>query len=79
MAKYYSIDNMIGENVFAIIGYVQKALRRAGADKSVIAKYHKEVTKGDYFDACQVSQMYVDLANSMIAMREEANNESTNM
>lgn len=75
MAKYYSIDNMIGENVFAIIGYVQRALRHTGFDNTVIEEYHTKVTSGDYYDACAVSQNYIDMVNGKIA--KEAINESS--
>lgn len=67
MAKEYSIDDMIGENVFAIIGYVQRALRHSGFSKRVIDEYHKKVTSSaDYTDACAVSQEYIDMVNDKL-------------
>lgn len=75
MAKEYSIDNMIGENVFAIIGYVQRALRHSGFSKRVIDEYHKKVTSGDYTDACAVSQEYIDMVNDKL--KEADDNEGT--
>ena len=41
---------LVGEdgNAFAILGRVQKAMRRAGVAKSDIDAYVKEATSGDY-------------------------------
>ena len=41
---------LVGEdgNAFAILGRVQKAMRRAGVDKVAIAAYMNEAMSGDY-------------------------------
>ena len=48
-------------NAFAIMGYVKKALRRAGADKEYIDKFLSEETSGDYDHLLVVSMKCVDL------------------
>ena len=41
---------LVGEdgNAFAILGRVDKALRRAGADKAERREFYDEATQGDY-------------------------------
>lgn len=51
MTKFPEVSvKLIGEdgNAFAILGRVQKAMRRAGVEKSDIEAYLKEATSGDY-------------------------------
>ena len=54
---------LIGEdgNAFSIMGHVEKALRRAGADKEYIGKYLNAATSGDYDHLLLVSMEYVDV------------------
>ena len=49
-------------NAFAIIGKVQKALRKAGADRKYVAKYFDEATKGDYDNLLSTTMKYVDVS-----------------
>jgi hypothetical protein len=50
MAKYDIKVKLIGRdgNAFAILGAVQKELKRAGAPKEDLDAYFKEATSGDY-------------------------------
>jgi hypothetical protein len=51
MTKFPEVSvKLVGEdgNAFAILGRVQKAMRRAGVEKSDIDAYLKEATSGDY-------------------------------
>lgn len=48
-------------NVFAIMGTVTKAMRRAGVSAEAIAAYIKEATEGDYDHALQATMQYVDV------------------
>ena len=50
MAKYDIKVKLIGRdgNAFAILGAVQKELKRAGAPKEDLDAYLKEATSGDY-------------------------------
>lgn len=48
-------------NVFAILGAVRKALRRAKVPAEIIAKYQDEATSGDYDKALQTSMQYVEV------------------
>ena len=66
MVKEYSIDNMIGENVFAIIGYVKNAIRDVGFDERVVDEYRKKATSRDYNYACAVSREYIDMVNNKL-------------
>ena len=53
---------LIGQdgNAFAIMGRVNNALRRAGADQEYIDKYLDEAISGDYDHLLAVSMKYVD-------------------
>ncbi len=55
---------LVGEdgNSFAIMGTVQKALRKAGADKEYIDSYFDEATAGDYDHLIQVTMEYVEVS-----------------
>ena len=54
---------MIGQdgNAFSIMGNIQRALKRSGADKEYIDKYIKEATSGDYNHLLTVSMKYVNI------------------
>lgn len=47
-------------NVFAIMGRVTKAMRRAGISQVEINAYLKEVASGDYDHALQTTMAYVE-------------------
>ena len=47
-------------NAFFIMGRVSKALRKAGADKEYIDKYHKEATSGDYDNLLRITMEYIN-------------------
>jgi len=53
------IDKQNG-NAFAIIGAVNKALKRAGADLEYINKYKKEAMAGDYNNLLCITMKYVE-------------------
>ena len=52
---------LIGQdgNAFSIMGNIQRALKRSGADKEYIDKYLREATSGDYDHLLTVSMKYV--------------------
>jgi len=49
----------LSSNAFVIIGRVQKALLKAGADKEYVDKYLKEAMFGDYDNLLCVTMEYV--------------------
>ena len=55
---------LVGEdgNSFAIMGTVQKALRKAGADKEYIDSYLDRAAAGDYDHLIQVTMEYVEVS-----------------
>jgi hypothetical protein len=48
-------------NAFSILGRVQKALRKAGADEEYVRKYQMEATSGDYDNLLVVTMGYVHM------------------
>jgi len=48
-------------NAFSILGRVQKALRKAGADEEYIQKYQDEATSGNYDHLLLVTVGYVQI------------------
>ena len=46
-------------NAFSILGRVQKALRKAGADEEYVQKYQDEATSGGYDNLLVVTMGYV--------------------
>jgi len=54
---------LIGQdgNAFSIMGNIQRALKRAGADKEYIDKYIREATSSDYNHLLTVSMKYVNI------------------
>jgi hypothetical protein len=48
-------------NAFFIMGKIQQALRRGGADHEYIDQYMSEVKSGDYIHLLAVSMDYVDV------------------
>ncbi len=53
---------LVGEdgNAFSIIGRVVRAMRNAGVDNEIVARYRDEVTSGDYNNLLSVTMCYVD-------------------
>jgi len=53
---------LVGEdgNAYSIMGRVSVALKKAGADKEYIEKYHTEARSGDYDNLLRVTMEYVD-------------------
>lgn len=54
---------LLGEdgNAFAIIGKVQEALHKAGADEEYIKLYNREAMSGDYSNLLMVTMDYVNV------------------
>jgi hypothetical protein len=48
-------------NAFAVLGRVEKALRRAGWIQADIDKFHQEATRGDYDHLLQTVFKYVEV------------------
>jgi hypothetical protein len=62
MPKYPEVEvQLVGEdgNAFAILGRVQKALRKGGVEKDEITKFMNEATSGDYDHLLQTVMEYV--------------------
>jgi hypothetical protein len=49
-------------NVFAVIGRVNKALRRAGVSAAEISEFTAEATSGDYDNALMTVMRWVDVS-----------------
>jgi len=64
MAKYDIQVQLIGQdgNAFAIMGSVQRALRKAGASKEEINQYLKEAMSGDYDNLLRTTMDWVEVA-----------------
>jgi hypothetical protein len=54
---------LVGEdgNAFAILGRVQKAMRRAGVDEADVKAYMAEATSGDYDHLLQTTMRTVEV------------------
>lgn len=64
MAKHDEITvKLAGEdgNAFAILGQVQKALRRGGVPQSEITEFLDEATAGDYDELLQTVMRWVNV------------------
>jgi len=61
-AQYLSREPLVGVdgNAYAIMGTVQRGLRRAGAPKEYIAKAMNEMMAGDYDNLLAVAVRYTD-------------------
>lgn len=62
--KYPEVNvPLVGEdgNAFAILGRVQKALRRAGVPKEELDAYFAEATSGDYDHLLRVTMDWVEV------------------
>ena len=64
MAKYDIQVQLIGKdgNAFAVMGSVQRALRKAGASKEEINQYLKEAMSGDYDNLLRTTMDWVEVA-----------------
>ena len=64
MAKYSVSVPLIGQdgNAFAILGSVQRALRKAGASKDEINQYMEEAMSGDYNHLLSTTMEWVEVA-----------------
>jgi hypothetical protein len=64
MAKYDIQVQLIGKdgNAFAIMGAVQRALRKAGAPKEEINQYLKDAMSGDYDNLLRTTMDWVEVA-----------------
>lgn len=51
----------LDSNAFAVLGRVQDALRKAGADDEYIAQYQREATSGDYSNLLLITMEYVNV------------------
>lgn len=63
--KYPQIEvELTGQdgNAFAIMGAVQKALRRHGVPAEEIAKYQEESMSGDYDNLLQTAMRWVNVS-----------------
>ena len=49
-------------NVFAVLGKVKRAMRKAGLSEEQIAEFDKEAKSGDYDHALQTCMRYVDVS-----------------
>lgn len=63
MAKYDIEVELVGQdgNAFAILGQVQKAMRRAGVPADEIKAYMDDATSGDYDHLLQVTMQTVEV------------------
>lgn len=56
MSKFdIEVEVPFGDNAYAIMGTVQKALKKAGATKEQLSEYFTESTSGDYDHLMQVA------------------------
>ena len=64
MPKYSVSVPLIGQdgNAFAILGSVQRALRKAGASKEEINQYMQEAMSGDYNHLLSTTMDWVEVA-----------------
>ena len=64
MPKYSVSVPLIGQdgNAFAILGSVQRALRKAGASKDEINQYLKDAMSGDYNHLLSTTMEWVEVA-----------------
>ena len=65
MKKKYTLVGVDG-NAFAVMGYVQRALRESGM-RELQEEYTKEAMSGDYENLLCVSMDYIDRINESLA------------
>jgi hypothetical protein len=63
MPKYETTVKLIGEdgNAFAILGKVQRELRKAGASEKELNQYLNEATSGDYDHLLRTTMKWVNV------------------
>lgn len=61
MPKYQVEVKLDDGNAFAIMGAVQKALKRAGASKEELDRYFTDSTAGDYDNLLRVAMEWVEV------------------
>lgn len=49
-------------NAFAMLGRVQKAMRKAGCTKEQFEEFYDEATSGDYDNVLQTCMKYVEVS-----------------
>ena len=68
MARYSLIG--VDGNAFAIIGYTQRALKRAGLfDK--VSEMREKAMSGDYSNVITTCDEYLDMANEALGLDDE--------
>lgn len=60
--KNYSIDSLIGENAYSIMGYVRRALNETGHQR-LIDGYLQKAMSGSYSNLIEVSKEQLNLIN----------------
>jgi len=61
-------------NAFSVMGYTANALKKAGLKDKVDAMY-KEATSGDYNNLICVCLKYVEMANEVLGLEEDDDEE----
>jgi hypothetical protein len=61
MPKYQVQVKLSDGNAYAIMGAVQKALKKAGASKEELDRYFTESTAGDYDNLLRVAMDWVEV------------------
>lgn len=73
MSKYTLVG--VDGNAFAIIGYTQKAMRKAGYTIDEINQMCVEATSGDYSNLIFVCDGYLDRVNERLGLTDEDDDE----
>lgn len=61
MPKYQVQVKLSDGNAYAIMGAVQKALKKAGASKEELDRYFTDSTAGDYDNLLRVAMEWVEV------------------
>jgi hypothetical protein len=61
MPKYQVQVKLSDGNAYAIMGAVQKALKKAGASKEELDRYFTDSTAGDYNNLLRVAMEWVEV------------------
>jgi hypothetical protein len=61
MPKYQIQVRLSDGNAYAIMGAVQKALKKAGASKEELDRYFTDSTAGDYDNLLRVAMEWVEV------------------
>jgi hypothetical protein len=57
-----TVEVPFGENAFAIMAEVQRAIKNAGATPEQVKEYFDQSTSGDYSHLCAVAEEWVNVA-----------------